>query len=89
MKNRRSEDKAQAQALLPPFLSNFLPGVTPGSTALDTISQNLATMKPSQSPEVLAQMKVRTKQTPRLLRYLLDHTEIRLPVLRYFLLIAC
>jgi cleavage stimulation factor subunit 2 len=42
------------------FLSSLGPGVQvpPGSTALDTISQNLATMNPSQLMEVLAQMKV-------------------------------
>ena len=42
------------------FLSSLPPGVQipPGSTALDTISQSLATMEPSQLLEVLAQMKV-------------------------------
>lgn len=42
------------------FLSNLPPGVPvpPGSTALDTISQMLATANPSQILEVLAQMKV-------------------------------
>lgn len=42
------------------FLSSLPPGVpiTPGSTALDTISQTLATMSPAQLVEVLAQMKV-------------------------------
>jgi len=41
------------------FLSSLPPGiqVPPGSTALDTISQNLATMNPGQLMEVLAQMK--------------------------------
>jgi len=41
------------------FLSSLGPGVQvpPGSTALDTISQILATMNPSQLMEVLAQMK--------------------------------
>jgi len=41
------------------FLSSLPPGVPipPGSTSLDTISQNLATMNPSQLMEVLAQMK--------------------------------
>lgn len=41
------------------FLSSLPPGVpiTPGSTALDTISQTLATMSPAQLVEVLAQMK--------------------------------
>lgn len=42
------------------FLANLPPGVpvAPGSTALDTISQTLGTMNPSQLIEVLAQMKV-------------------------------
>lgn len=42
------------------FLSSLPPGVpiAPGSTALDTISQTLATMSPAQLVEVLAQMKV-------------------------------
>jgi cleavage stimulation factor subunit 2 len=42
------------------FLSSLPPGVpvAPGSTALDTISQTLATMSPAQVVEVLAQMKV-------------------------------
>lgn len=42
------------------FLSGLPPGVPipPGSTALDTISQTLATMSPAQLVEVLAQMKV-------------------------------
>lgn len=42
------------------FLSTLPPGVpiSPGSTALDTISQTLATMSPAQLVEVLAQMKV-------------------------------
>ncbi|KAG1752133.1 hinge domain of cleavage stimulation factor subunit 2-domain-containing protein [Suillus lakei] len=41
------------------FLSSLPPGVpiVPGSTALDTISQTLATMSPAQLVEVLAQMK--------------------------------
>ncbi|KAJ8596043.1 hypothetical protein M405DRAFT_871526 [Rhizopogon salebrosus TDB-379] len=41
------------------FLSGLPPGVPipPGSTALDTISQTLATMSPAQLVEVLAQMK--------------------------------
>ncbi|KAG2136042.1 hinge domain of cleavage stimulation factor subunit 2-domain-containing protein [Suillus clintonianus] len=41
------------------FLSSLPPGVPipPGSTALDTISQTLATMSPAQLVEVLAQMK--------------------------------
>lgn len=41
------------------FLSNLPPGVpiSHGSTALDTISQTLATMSPAQLVEVLAQMK--------------------------------
>ncbi|KAH7928334.1 hypothetical protein BV22DRAFT_1083178 [Leucogyrophana mollusca] len=41
------------------FLSNLPPGVPipHGSTALDTISQTLATMNPAQLVEVLAQMK--------------------------------
>ncbi|KAG1767813.1 hypothetical protein EDD22DRAFT_799071 [Suillus occidentalis] len=41
------------------FLSSLPPGVpiAPGSTALDTISQTLATMSPAQLVEVLAQMK--------------------------------
>ena len=47
----------------PSFLSGLPPGVQvpPGSTALDTISQSLASMEPSQLLEVLAQMKVCTK----------------------------
>jgi hypothetical protein len=42
------------------FLSTLPPGVAVplGSTSLDTISQTLATMNPSQLTEVLAQMKV-------------------------------
>jgi cleavage stimulation factor subunit 2 len=42
------------------FLSALPPGVPipPGSSSLDTISQILATMNPSQLMEVLAQMKV-------------------------------
>lgn len=42
------------------FLSALPAGVpiSPGSTALDTISQTLATMNPTQLVEVLAQMKV-------------------------------
>lgn len=61
------EDRRQGSILnTPPFLSNLPPGVQvpPGSTALDTISQSLATMEPSQLLEVLAQMKVCTKRLP-------------------------
>jgi cleavage stimulation factor subunit 2 len=49
----------------PSFLANLPPGVPvpQGSTALDTISQSLATMEPSQLLEVLAQMKVCTERT--------------------------
>ena len=58
------EDRRQASNV-PSFLTNLPPGVQipPGSTALDTISQSLATMEPSQLLEVLAQMKVCTKRT--------------------------
>ena len=43
------------------FLANVPPGipVPKGSTALDSISQTLATMPPNQLMEVLAQMKVK------------------------------
>jgi cleavage stimulation factor subunit 2 len=60
------EDRRQnSNSSGPSFLSNLPPGVQipPGSTALDTISQSLATMEPSQLLEVLAQMKVCTKRT--------------------------
>lgn len=42
------------------FLANLPAGIpiAPGSTALDTISQTLGTMNPSELIEVLAQMKV-------------------------------
>ena len=42
------------------FLASLPPGISVplGSTSLDTISQTLATMNPSQLMEVLAQMKV-------------------------------
>jgi hypothetical protein len=64
------EDRRQGSSSSgPAFLSNLPPGVQipPGSTALDAISQSLATMEPSQLLEVLAQMKVCTKRTfPRL-----------------------
>ena len=61
------EDRRQGSSSSgPAFLSNLPPGVQipPGSTALDTISQSLASMEPSQLLEVLAQMKVCTKRTP-------------------------
>lgn len=50
---------------LPSHLASLPQGVQipPGSTALDTISQSLATMEPSQLLEVLAQMKVCMKRT--------------------------
>ncbi|KAF9781392.1 hypothetical protein BJ322DRAFT_1080798 [Thelephora terrestris] len=54
------EDRRQGSSSSgPTFLANLPPGVQvpPGSTALDTISQSLATMEPSQLIEVLAQMK--------------------------------
>ena len=60
------EDRRQSSSTSgPSFLANLPPGVQvpPGSTALDTISQSLATMEPSQLIEVLAQTKVRTKRT--------------------------
>lgn len=58
------EDRRPSSSV-PSFLSNLSPGVQipPGSTALDTISQSLASMEPSQLLEVLAQMKVCTKRT--------------------------
>lgn len=60
------EDRRQGSSSSgPPFLANLPPGIPipPGSTALDTISQSLATMEPSQLLEVLAQMKVCTRRT--------------------------
>jgi cleavage stimulation factor subunit 2 len=60
------EDRRQGSSSSgPAFLANLPPGVQvpPGSTALDTISQSLATMEPSQLIEVLAQMKVCPKRT--------------------------
>lgn len=81
------EDRRQGSiSNTPPFLSNLPPGVQvpPGSTALDTISQSLATMEPSQLLEVLAQMKVCTKRISRHARRLPDHTEIRLLILSCF-----
>ena len=63
-----NEDRRQSSSSSgPSFLSNLPPGVQipPGSTALDTISQSLATMEPSQLIEVLAQMKVCTERTSR------------------------
>lgn len=66
----------------PPFLANLPPGVPvpSGSTALDTISQSLATMEPSQLLEVLAQMKVCTpRATPE------NDTKTRPPIPRSFL----
>ena len=58
------EDRRQGSSG-PSFLSNLPPGVQipPGSTALDAISQSIATMEPSQLLEVLAQMKVCTRRT--------------------------
>ena len=58
------EDRRQGSSSSgPSFLSNLPTGVQipPGSTALDTISQSLASMEPSQLLEVLAQMKVCTE----------------------------
>lgn len=54
--NIRDQPKSQDPNF---FLSSLPPGVpiAPGSTALDTISQTLATMSPAQLVEVLAQMK--------------------------------
>ncbi|OAX43721.1 hypothetical protein K503DRAFT_862003 [Rhizopogon vinicolor AM-OR11-026] len=54
--NHRDHPKSQDPNT---FLSTLPPGVPipPGSTALDTISQTLATMSPAQLVEVLAQMK--------------------------------
>ncbi|KAG1861207.1 hinge domain of cleavage stimulation factor subunit 2-domain-containing protein [Suillus subalutaceus] len=54
--NPRDQPKSQESNS---FLSSLPPGVpiVPGSTALDTISQTLATMSPAQLVEVLAQMK--------------------------------
>ena len=62
----------------PSFLANLPPGIpiSPGSTALDTISQSLAIMDPPQLIEVLAQMKVCTKRTSRLARHV-NHAETR------------
>ena len=59
------EDRRQGSSSSAPHLANLPPGVQipPGSTALDTISQSLATMEPSQLLEVLAQMKVCTTRT--------------------------
>ena len=61
------EDRRQSSSTStgPSFLANLPPGIPipPGSTALDTISQSLATMEPSQLLEVLAQMKVCPKRT--------------------------
>lgn len=52
-RDQKSQDSAA-------FLSSLPSGVPvpPGSTALDCISQTLATMNPTQLVEVLAQMKV-------------------------------
>jgi len=58
-KEYREDRRQGSSSSAPPFLSNLPPGVQipPGSTALDTISQSLASMEPSQLLEVLAQMK--------------------------------
>ncbi|KIY49820.1 hypothetical protein FISHEDRAFT_12822, partial [Fistulina hepatica ATCC 64428] len=55
------------------FLAAIPPGIAvpPGSTALDTISQTLATMNPSKLMEVLAQMKAFTILHPDQARALL------------------
>ncbi|KAI6020164.1 hypothetical protein PISMIDRAFT_204090 [Pisolithus microcarpus 441] len=55
------------------FLSTLPPGVaiSPGMTALDTISQTLATMNPTQLVEVLAQMKAFVITHPEQARTLL------------------
>ncbi|KAF9781354.1 hinge domain of cleavage stimulation factor subunit 2-domain-containing protein [Thelephora terrestris] len=56
-----SEDRRQGSSSSEPAcFANLPPGaqVPPGSTALDTISQSLASMEPSQPIEVLVQMKV-------------------------------
>ena len=65
-KDYREDRRQGSSSSGPAFLSNLPPGVQipPGSTALDTISQSLASMEPSQLLEVLAQMKVCTKRTP-------------------------
>lgn len=61
-REREFDDRRNAPRPQDPnaFLSTLPPGipVPPGSTSLDTISQILATMDPSQLMEVLAQMKV-------------------------------
>lgn len=58
-KDYQEDRRPGSSSNLPSFLANLPPGVQvpPGSTALDTISQSLATMEPSQLLEVLAQMK--------------------------------
>jgi len=60
----RDDYKTPASRTQDPPSNAFLAGLPPGisiplgSTSLDTISQTLATMNPSQLTEVLAQMKV-------------------------------
>jgi len=57
--NGHEERRQGSSSSGPSFLSSLPPGVQipPGSTALDTITQSIATMEPSQLLEVLAQMK--------------------------------
>ena len=64
-KDFHEERRQGSSSNAPPYLASLPPGVQipPGSTALDTISQSLATMEPSQLIEVLAQMKVCMKRT--------------------------
>jgi len=63
-KDYQEDRRPGSSSNVPSFLANLPPGVQvpPGSTALDTISQSLATMEPSQLLEVLAQMKVCTRR---------------------------
>ena len=73
------EDRRQGSSSSgPSFLSNLPPGVQipPGSTALDTISQSLAAMEPSQLLEVLAQMKVCLERTTLALREIVLRTDL-------------
>jgi cleavage stimulation factor subunit 2 len=63
-RERERDDFRNGPAKSPPdpniFMAGIPPGVpiAPGSTALDTISNTLGTMNPSQLIEVLAQVKV-------------------------------
>ena len=89
-KDYREERRQGSTSSVPSFLSGLPPGVQipPGSTALDTISQSLASMEPSQLLEVLAQMKVCPKQTAPGATYPEYNTETRLSTLRPRFLIA-